>query len=811
MAIQNAVRTISLLSLLLTTSLLSAAGRPLAPPQIAETSYPAFEPATAFAGDRFLTIWKESMGLLDHHVRGAFSDAAGRRLSEKSFVIELPVRPALWLAFFGVGDRYILFHTNQISTSMTELDRDGRVVAHRAVDLPPHHALKIVWAGTRFVAASPLHPNYTEIFLLDRSGDRLLPPVSLVGGEYGIEVARAGDTVLVAATGRTGTYLHSLRRDGTFDTRLLVQHDVRHPVSVVLTETPHGGAIAVWSQFDGLNSGLWVQELARGGAPIEIPVLAHFAPGTITALELLRAGNSYIVVYRYQSAPDAHPSLHAVRVVPGASSGPGLQLSESVVATAGASGDNIAFVAFQAKSIHSVAIDANGLVQHDDVLSLSPARQSQPALTAIGGQYVAAWTELTGHSASTHSADVAPDGEPGATSYPGPQALASRELAPSGGQVLALQVDGNRLLARRLTFDGAPVASMPNVLGTMFPYYRASATWLRDRWLVAWPEHGSEGSRSLRLATITADGAGSPARTLALETPVQPNYARSYESLTLTSDGQHALLVWTERHVTPCWFPTCDPGYFYTFAVRLTSEGEILDAPLKLNEGDLVGLAAASNGRNYFVALDRSARLLDVQNGALRIASSFELFNWHAGSDVTWDGREYVVAMRYLAAHWYVATRRFDDNGTEVGTLRGTRTLRADDFAPPSVASVFANDSLIAVQEGDAADGVRAVVYRERDFATLPAAPLSPRNVRSEPVGDGVYEVTWDAPPGPPAELYLIEARYESGWFVLTSTTELHALVRWGPLRVRALNAGGISPETDPIQPSMPRRRAVRR
>jgi hypothetical protein len=832
MLIRNAVRAFFLLSLSLLHLSLAAAGRELAPRGIAESSYYTYGVTTAWAGERFLTLWHEQMGELGYVTRGAFSDADGKRVSTQSFPVGVPALDVM-VQLVGNGDGYTLFHVAAGRTMfMTDLDLQGRVTATRPVNLPVHPFQRIVWNGTAFaIAASDIGRNTTTLHLLDRSGQPLRDPIALSGGGTGSDITAIGNSLVVLAAGDGGLYAHGVRADGTVDRYLLEPSfdgpsgTRNRPFGVAVTDVPNG-ALAVWGVQYGSEMQLRAHLLERTGQPIDDQHQAHFlvgGPGFFTPLDVMRTAGGYVVTYRYASSGGAEASLHAIRLAPDGRllGAPQTLISLPPFDISTASNGRVTLVAWQpeyriAPFVRSSAVNA-ALAVHEEILSLSPTRQLQPALVATAGRFLASWTELAGSSAAVRLASVAVDGAPLPTGYlpAHPQStysprLASRELASNDTQTLVLQYTGNALLGTRVWFDGSVIDEIPHTIGTIKAAPNAAAAWVRDRWVIVWP--AAHDGQSLQFATMSAEGVVSAAQTLALPVEVEPDQDRVHEFATLESDGRNAILVWAERHRPICYFPICEEGSMHTFATRLSPGGTVLDAPVALSRGELRGVSVATSRRGeYFVALGSTGYLLDVR-GALRVASSRELFTWPAASDVTWDGREYVVAMRYRALNWYLATRRFDRGGREIGSIRGTQTLAADEFVPPSVASAMQNESMIAVQEGDVVDGVRAVVYRERDFAPLPAPPQSPQNVRVRSIPQGLLEVTWDAVEG--AEAYVVEIRDGDFWIPIVTTRpdDRRAFVGPSTVRVRAFNAGGGSPATDPVTSSpAPRRRSVGR
>src|SRR5688500_7724025 len=111
---------------LLSTFSSLAAGRELAPRDLAPTVYWTYQPTTAFAGDRFLTVWFEHREP-GNAIMGAFSDAEGRRITADSFpIVQTPTDHGLQL--LSIGDSYVMFWVDGSGRmQMADIDREGRI------------------------------------------------------------------------------------------------------------------------------------------------------------------------------------------------------------------------------------------------------------------------------------------------------------------------------------------------------------------------------------------------------------------------------------------------------------------------------------------------------------------------------------------------------------------------------------------------------------------------------------------------------------------------------------------------------------
>ena len=128
----------SLLAVLLSTVLLVPAvsgdgGKPLAPAPLGPTAFAPQRPLVAFAGDRSLTVWVESLEYGGARILGAFSDREGRPLSPSAFVIS-PVVTLPPSQLLGTGNSFTLFIPSyDDAATMLEIDLAGHVVATRRV------------------------------------------------------------------------------------------------------------------------------------------------------------------------------------------------------------------------------------------------------------------------------------------------------------------------------------------------------------------------------------------------------------------------------------------------------------------------------------------------------------------------------------------------------------------------------------------------------------------------------------------------------------------------------------------------------
>lgn len=786
------LRTLALVLLsLLSFADIGAAGRELGPRGGGPTSYGVRQPVTGYAGGRFLTIWREHMGSIGAPLMAALSDAEGRRLSPTSFPIAIPGEPA-YIA--GMGDGFAVFSRGHL----TEVDLDGHVTRTRAIALSPFQSMRAAWNGSRFLVAmmrSATQGYTAEAVLLDREGTIIHRRPTERGLATGTAIVPNPHGFTLIVTSFHGVFAYQVMNEGEEEPQFRVADPsgILLPWSPVAAPAVGGDVLVVWASSMAKQSQLESAVITRDGEVRDTRVLAQFDTSALHPLALVRSGNTHVVAYRKE--------LSTIETLVLGAPSPSTLVSGVLDADA-AAGEHAIFVAWTPSTVFPLRIRSIATTGVQDIVSFSRTRQTQPALAAGGGRFLAAWTDIAGEAAFVRAASLGLDGEPRTDRIVAPAYLAARELAWSGSEYLAVERRNQTLLATRVAYDGTPIDAEPLVLAEAQWDTTAAVAWSADRWLVLWPQY-----ERLRFVTVSRGGAVSTPRNVALTPEPPPNSFRHLVSVALATNGTTTLLVWTEEQLPACFFPVCPGGITRTFAARLTNEGQLLDAaPLELPAAST--LSVATSGREFLVLADATAHAIDA-TAAPRLLASRRLLDWRAMGDVTWDGSSYAVALRYQGLKWHLSVTHLDRTASPLGTPAGTTTLAPDVVAPPSIAAILPSSALVAVQEGDARDGTRAVVYSERTMMPLPAPPSPPRNVRVTQTTGG-YEVTWDAPANGEVELYWVEGlTYGGAWAwvgVVPATQPLRIRSPFATVRVRAFNVGGASDFTEP--PS--RRRTAR-
>ncbi len=780
-------------ALLLLASLSAfAAGRELAPRPTGPTAYHTSGVQTAFAGDRFLTIWYESRGELGAPIVGILHDASGRRVSAHSFAI-LPSAGSARLV--AADESFALFESDGSRMVLTGVDLEGRVLRTTTLDLPepyvPSHA---AWNGSRFLLV-----HGTTVSLLTRDGAVVHTDMPFDGIVLAVAGSRGGFALVTS--GEDGLCTRRISNAGTREWTGCVAFGSGspHALSVIAAPLPDGGALMVWTGAAGELRGAAIRAGGTAG-PVRV-IATHEHP--LRAVHLARAGDRYVLLFTRDSWTRFVRSL----VLDG--DGVLLEAPQEVAPdrysdVAAATSGQATLAVFEEPRFpwkpQSVVVARDGsVVRGPETATIAKARQTQPALADAGSHILAAWSDTFAADALLATSALTHGGEPLFRGTVAHGQLASRELPSNGSEVLLLSHHDVAYRQRKVqaTFvnpGGAPLAGTIFLGDTAADWSpTAAATWIDDRWLVAWASPGWPGVT----VAVLRDHRVALKRTHEVRTPLPQRHYRMLTHLALARNTSTTLLVWTEELRPSCsTLPPCGPSLHRTYAARLTPDGDFIDAtPLALPSGEH-SLSVATSGEEFMVLAEATATVIDASGR--RVLRSTDVFGWKAAGDVAWNGSAYVVALRYQLARWYLSHTLLDRRGNILGATRGIETLPAENLEPPSIAG-----PVIALQEGDWTTGARAVVYDESQLAPLPPPPPHPvpRFVLEE---DGWFEITWDPVPG--AELYVVTPLGDLGWWnrvqVVTLEWPLRTYAATSSVRVTAVGPGGTS-----LPP--PRRRSV--
>ncbi len=716
-----------------------AAGRMLPPRELAPTPYSTHLPATAFAGERFLTVWFEQRANFTL-IMGAFSDADGQRVSEQAFpILVTPMNHSLQL--LGTGDSYAMFwRDNHGEMWMADLNLAGHVTALRYLPFLAHSSVRMAWNGAFFLAlvSQPTTgERLTEAFLLDREGRIVRPAVPVGGQPLWFDIAAGAEVFTVVTGGWDGLFAHRVAIDGTsVATTIERSTTASRALRAVAIAKENGDVLVIWSASGVDVADLKSVVLRPNGELSEVHVAGKAG---VAPIHLMPAGDGYLLA----TLAPTEAGRHAISSMAVGADGSFGAVSTTAIeianwrATAASNGAVIQVVANPVvpavSQIASVALSPNGTATGPAVLSNGRGRQLQPALGAGGGTFLISWPDQNAEDTLIRTTTINALGDLSTVRTLQPPAfLGANDLAWNGSEYLALTWSGTWLMARRVAFDGAPIDAEPIVVATDAQNANsnptAALTWADDRWVVVYPS-GEE----MMFATVSRAGVVTPPRSLSLATPLPPNTERLFtDRPAIAFDGRRLLMVWSEKRLIPCPFPICDFPPDEAFAIRLDRDGNVLDAEaLRLPDEAASGAAIATSGEEFLVIPNFLMRafVIDGDRISLQIASSTPLLEGaSAMADVLWDGAHYVVALRYQQNFaWHVGLVRLDRRGDEVEPLRAAVTRAPETFTAPSIAVAPGLGTLIATQERDLVNGARAIVYREDELNPQPTRRRSVR------------------------------------------------------------------------------------
>ncbi len=788
-------RVLAVLLLVLVSTTADSAGRELAPRPIGATPWFAYSPRTASSHDRFLTTWSEAMGPIGVATRASFSDANGHRatdaftLDASSFVI-------------GVDDGWAAFSASTINF----LDAAGRVTATHSLDLPIPSDAAAAWNGTYFLLAYQFRTGYpwrSEAALIDRDG-RIVRHGIPLGADAGFAITPVdGGFILITSGYNNGVVAHRIANDGTVATHVL---DATGR-SFTSAKDANGDVFVLWAADEQLQGTVVAARDGTAGATRKYAISLRVTQ----TVHLMRTGNDYLLLYRTPAANSQFMLATAKIHADGTTSGAAAIVSAGTPDTVTAASNGTSILASYATpeyQIDTIAIAADGSASAPERRSFARERHAPPAVGSTGAGALAAWTAFSGGVASLGTARITPDA--GIIDGPRltPTLLATRDLAWNGAEALTVVFNGSALVAVRLDANGS-VAGTSVLIERMSwnPNWNTTVpvVWAGDRWIVVLPW------QPFLFATVTPSGVVTTRELPFNPVPTKPNWFGGATAVAAAFDGTNVLLVWTEQF-GEC-LDWCRTTHTFTRMARVTRDGNAIDATsIEIPVEGI--LSAASSGAEVALLADTTLYIIDTHGAAPKITASTQVLNWHGQGDVTWDGIDYVVALRYDGARWYTSLSRFDRALRATSPMRAIPTRAPDEIMPPSVAAVAPRSAVVAVNEGDVENGVAAVVYVENEIPVAPARPRPPQQVVALIAGAFTREIRWL--PSDDADLYRVEEwSPEDGLWVGVATRTpdqpLRVVANVRPIRVIAFNAGGASEpaEAGPPQP-LPRRRSAR-
>ena len=701
-----------LLALVLVAPNALAAGRDLAPRPLGPSAYAQQTPLVAYAGGRYLTVWLESLDRAGWRYLGAFSDAAGTRLSPSAFVV-VPYGIAGPAQLLGTGDSFALFFPLDDGVQMMDIDLAGRVTATRVIPVENfRYDPAVAWNGTHFVVTEK-----TQAVFFDRAGTiaRKVPlPCRPMRHDL---VAVRTDVIVASACEGGGLRADFLASDGSILTTMLDPSFNEIGIRVAAAPAAGDATLIAWGSSQPEQS-LKTATVSATGVVSSPKTVAHGGGQAFEPLIITTTPDGFLLPYMI---------FGALRVATLSGDGAPVAIYEEPPtsfgwpARAASDGTHVVIADIQYESqisrgrVRTRLVDTDAQVATTGILSIVPARQLAPAIGVGSGSLVAAWTEKQGTTSAVKAARIAPDGTPLANAVIDPDGvLASDDLAWNGAEYLTVILRNDLLLAQRIDAFGERAGTpkrLSSFPGNVTPH--VAVVWSGDRWDVVWTD-----SVIAYHAEVASDGTVSSVEPVKLEGTLADNqYERAgIYDVALAYDGERVLLAWIEGQYYPCPFECIQnrPAFLTTidrFAFQVGAPHRISD-PWEISES----VSLATNGREVVALTTRyheKAVTTSLDTTLQRIASR----TFDGAGDVTWDGSAFVLALR---ERQQLTVRRLDANLRDAARPRVAHIAPADvDDSLPSIAVAISGNAIIGIQECDASGG-RAVGYVEQELGYEP-------------------------------------------------------------------------------------------
>ena len=677
-----------------------AEGRRIAPRPPVAQSDSVLVLDTAWAGDRFLTVWEAREG--SHRaLYGVLSDANGNRVSPTAFLVAETTRPGdMALDVVGTGDSFAVFWTDVADTigllhavHMTDVALDGRILGSRLVPVPTAGHVSAAWDGQQFLVSVVRENHFSDravATLLARDGTLIRGDIFLEPNTRESHVAVNENGFIVYTFGRY-FFAHVIGNDGSF-----AKWNAGDPGGALVSARRDDGAVVVaYTLSDGqVRSAVW-----KSGMKLVETTL--FVERTAHTVGLMPTATGFRLAYVLDSV------LHTINLgLNGEPVSEAGEIAADVRNARTATNGNVLFVAHRAGD-RTASIAVGPIASARQTLSIHPAPQSHVLVGAGGGAMIAMWNEGTADGGTRiRSARIGRDyGTEEVFEVAPAGVLRARNLAWSGTDYLAVYQTGENLVAQRIDYNGEPLGE-PRVVGPASQDVRASVAWTGDRWAVAWTDSFDD---DIRFANVSRAGIASPLQELDLT-------GNPVIDVALAFDGNRLHLAWIEGN--PTYFEPPPPGVA-VFTTRLRRNGRAADAtPLQVPVIGPRALTIAASDEQVVLLVDQSndtsAYVIDVD--VRQFVAVRTLAEGITVSDVTWSGFDFAVALRYFrAGRWYVETLR----GPDLGDAHIAETLPSAGLHV-SVATSPSYDTVAGLQETDAAEGRRAVIYAEREMIGLP-------------------------------------------------------------------------------------------
>lgn len=661
------------------------------------------ETAVAFAGGKFLTVWRQ-MYMPRVGIWGAFSDASGKPLTAFPIV---PQTNASFISLFPSGDSFLMQWSEHYGRSyICRIDGSGRITSQVMFDPGPPSIRAAAMVDGRILAIGSLPGPAVTGLVVDQDGSILANGLDIGGPFTTASVFPARHSFLVASVGPgAAAVLTRYSIDG---------------VRLQSWSMP-GAPCSTCGTIDGaedLDSGS-VLMLVRSGSQVTTAIAAP--DGSVKSLGGVTVGFPYV-----QQATLQHRGSRLWAIVHAGQRTEGpwqveaweldsegriagdptlivpdpLALYETLVFGDGDQTLLAATTGYSDLQVRTFAFDSLKPVT-PVILSMMPSIQQKSEIASNGTGYLAAWNDSAGERYTVvHWAVLDAAGQRRSAVFSGPGDLYVHSLVSNGLDYLMLVSYGGPLVARRVAADGTllgetTIADLPpGSIGG------AAAVATAAGYLVSWTVGGV-----VQSSVITPAGTVSPPVESARIVDVPAGLSSAFSSVALAYDGTSVLLVATRvDFCAVCSVIAAAVGTVDELLVR--ADGTPLTSLEVLDEGATqYQVVAASSGSEFLVATSDSTYVVHRDGTALTSSKKVEPI---AAMDLIWDGSSYVAASND-------GTKFVIQQLSRDGSPHGAG-YHAGIVDRTSIASDRAGNLVIVTAESNGAGPLRATSYVPSDL-----------------------------------------------------------------------------------------------
>jgi hypothetical protein len=661
----------------------SVAASELEPKTIGPTAGNVSFVSTAYAGGKFLTVWRQ-LFMPSVGIWGAFSDGSGKPLAP-SFAI-VPSTNAQYLNVFPRGDGFVLVWDDaNRSSQLCQIDGNGRATGQTTIGPP---GLMRAYATQDRIAVA----RYSGSTIVDFDGG---PIAEIVEPGF---IAAGRNSFLAVTNKAVGAssklLLTRYSADGQFQQESVLMADACRTLFgcwfvAAVRELDSGSVLVVLANSDRSIQTLMVAQDGSVSAPHEIAMtLPALWRATIQPsgghLWLFLAGGGFDQTTRVEATEldstgaASAPFTTIVQKLAGMhellafAEGTGLVLGATSPTTADRQVQTFAFRGFSPVA--------------PDVVSTTASIQADAQIASNGSGFLAVWKDTNETRGSrSHWAAVNAAGQRTSPIFEGDGDVVRGSLVSNGLDYLVLLLSSNHLIARRLASDGTllgdtmiPDAAVRVGYAATAP---AAAVATSNGYVIVW----SGNDTAMHSAVLTSNGVPGPAQTITPSVPSLPDRTiRFWTSPVLAWDGSAILLTAAYEQDVFSIEPAPPDAILSPYAMLLTSGGLLESgSETPIDPAFSAPTAAASSGSEFLVAGSEFAL---IHRDATRLRVSYPIHNAY-NAHVVWNGSAYVAARSIQGSAMVTLVAR---DGSIVATTfrRGPRisthppTLPAGSFSP---------------------------------------------------------------------------------------------------------------------------------